>query len=66
MTLAEFFIENRDVSRASFAKNIGVSEPALSMYINRKRFPRAPVLIRIEQETNNQVTASDMAMDYYG
>lgn len=66
MTLAEFFTENRNVSRADFAKRIGVSEPALSNYVNGKRFPRAVVLIRIEQETDNQVTASDMAMDYYG
>jgi predicted transcriptional regulator len=65
MTLKEYLDANSEVTRADFAKRIGVSEAALSMYVSNKRFPKAFTLIQIERETQNQVTASDMAMDHY-
>ena len=46
-------------SRAEFAREIGVSEVAVTRYIGGKRTPRADVLARIASVTKGAVTPND-------
>jgi transcriptional regulator with XRE-family HTH domain len=53
------YLDRNDLSRADFAKQIGVSEVAVTRYIGGKRMPRPEVLSKIREATNGAVTPND-------
>jgi transcriptional regulator with XRE-family HTH domain len=58
MTLARF-LSSREITRAAFARRIGVSRVTLQRYLAGDRFPRPDVLRRIASVTLGEVTAND-------
>lgn len=47
------------MSRADFAKAVGVSEVAITRYVGGKRMPRPDLLVKIKEATRGAVTADD-------
>lgn len=60
MKLAEY-LETNDLSDAAFARAIGVERQAVGRYKNGERFPEKPILLKIFEVTNGQVSANDFA-----
>jgi transcriptional regulator with XRE-family HTH domain len=58
MTLQQF-LDQTNMSRAEFAKAIGVSEVAITRYIGGKRMPRPELLVKIVEATGGAVTPND-------
>jgi transcriptional regulator with XRE-family HTH domain len=58
MTLPEY-ITKHQITQAQFAKAIGVSEAALSRYVNGSRVPNSIIMRRIHSQTYGKVTAND-------
>jgi transcriptional regulator with XRE-family HTH domain len=56
------FLAEKDMSRAEFAKAIGVSEVSVTRYIGRTRIPQPAVMARINDVTNGQVTPNDFLL----
>jgi transcriptional regulator with XRE-family HTH domain len=59
MTISEFIAAN-SLTRAKFAKMIGVEEESVTRYMNGTRMPRRKQLDRILKVTNGAVTANDI------
>lgn len=54
MQLFEYMI-NKEVSQASFAKRIGVSQPTLSRYISGDIIPNVVIALEIQKATKGEV-----------
>jgi len=50
-------IDSSGLTRAAWAKRLGVSEPYLSQLINRRKTPSLEIAGRIERETGGAVPA---------
>lgn len=61
MKLDQYLDEN-DISRADFAKSIGVSEVSVTRYIGGTRMPRPTVQTRIFERTKGAVTPNDFLL----
>lgn len=55
----------RDKSHTEFAKAVNISTGHLSMILTGKRPPSLPLVNRIRQETNEEVTLEDLRPDLY-
>lgn len=55
------YLETKTVSDSDFADLIGVSRQAVHRYKTGERFPEKPVLTKIFEATNGEVTANDFA-----
>jgi transcriptional regulator with XRE-family HTH domain len=53
------FLDLNNISRADFAKVIGVSEVAITRYVGGRRMPRPELLVKIKEATNGAVTPND-------
>lgn len=53
------YLEREKISRASFGATIGVSEVAVTRYINGARIPRPEKMARIEAATGGAVKPND-------
>lgn len=61
MTLDEYFKkQDPKVSHADFAKRIGVTQAAISRYVNGERFPSPELIRKIHEATDKCVTANDL------
>lgn len=60
MKLADYLARN-DISRHEFAKQIGVTSEAVRQWLisSTDRMPQRPILARIVEATDGQVTALD-------
>jgi transcriptional regulator with XRE-family HTH domain len=56
------FISESGLSRADFAKAIGVSEVSVTRYIGGSRIPRPVVLAKISEVTKGSVTPNDFLL----
>ncbi len=59
MTISEF-LEANELTRAKFARLIGVNEASITRYMNGTRVPRREHLDRIYKVTKGAVTANDV------
>lgn len=55
------YLENSELSDAAFARLIGVERQAVGRYKAGDRFPEKPILLKIYEATNGQVSANDFA-----
>lgn len=53
------YLENKQISQAYFAEQIGVSQPTLSRYVNGVSLPSVVVGARIAEITQNLVSVND-------
>jgi transcriptional regulator with XRE-family HTH domain len=53
------FLDQNNISRADFARAVGVSEVAITRYVGGKRMPRTDLLVKIREATKGAVTADD-------
>lgn len=53
------YLSEMGMSKAAFAKLIGVSEEAVRRYVTGERKPDWPVLARIAKHTDGRVSADD-------
>lgn len=61
MTLDEYFrTQDPKISHADFAKRIGVTQAAISRYVNGERFPSPELIRKIHEATDMSVTANDL------
>jgi transcriptional regulator with XRE-family HTH domain len=61
MTLDEYFkAQDPKVSYAEFADRIGVTQAAISRYVDGKRFPSPELIRKIHEATDRSVTANDL------
>lgn len=58
MTLADFMKKN-DLARSYVAWKLGVTEPAVTRYLNGSRLPNAEVMIKIYRLTAGKVQPND-------
>lgn len=58
MKLASW-LEEKNINRRDFAGRIGVSEVAVTRYLNGDRIPRRAHMLRIAEVTSGEVTAND-------
>ncbi len=65
MTLDEYFkTQDPKVSHADFAKRIGVTQAAISRYVNGERFPSPELIRKIHEATAECVTANDLVKGF--
>lgn len=53
------YLASKEISQARFAKQIGVSQPTLSRYVNGDSIPSVVVGARIAEITQNLVSVND-------
>ena len=53
------YLANKEISQASFAEQVGVSQPTLSRYVNGDSLPSVVVGARIAEITQNKVSVND-------
>ena len=53
------YLANKEISQSRFAKQIGVSQPTLSRYVNGDSLPSVVVGARIAEITQNLVSVND-------
>jgi transcriptional regulator with XRE-family HTH domain len=58
------YLERHGETISAFARRTGTTRQAMWRYVKGKRLPPAPVLLRIEQATEGQVTTSDLARQF--
>jgi predicted transcriptional regulator len=58
MTLADF-LSDRKISQADFGARIGLTQAAISRYVDGLRMPRREHLVLIREATDGLVTAND-------
>ncbi len=56
------WLDKNGVTEVDFAKKIGTSYMSVNRYVNDKRIPRKPVMKKIFNKTDGQVTSAD----FYG
>lgn len=61
MTLSEW-LDDQEISDATFAERIGVTRQALHRYKTGKRTPRTNIIRKITAETLGQVRADDFVL----
>lgn len=54
------FLKDQEISAVKFAETIGVSQPAVGLWLSGKRMPEPEVLERIIEATKGQVTVQDL------
>jgi len=54
------FIEHQNITASEFAKMVGVSDGAMSLYISEDRFPRPKIAKRIILESGMAITWDDL------
>jgi len=59
MTLADY-LKHRGLTQVEFARLVGVSKSAITLYLNGDRVPRPAVAERIIKITKGRVTANDL------
>jgi transcriptional regulator with XRE-family HTH domain len=61
MTLDEYLEKQAPkLSHAEFGERIGVTQAAISRYLNGDRFPSPELIRKIQAATNDAVTANDL------
>lgn len=55
------YLDTNHISDAEFGRLIGVERQAVGRYRSGERFPAKPILNKIFEVTNGQVTANDFA-----
>lgn len=53
------YLSSRGISEAAFGAQIGVSQAAVNRYVRRSRIPTPPIMAKIVEATDGQVTAND-------
>lgn len=53
------YLSSRGISEAAFGSQIGVSQAAVNRYVRRSRIPTPPIMAKIVEATDGQVTAND-------
>jgi transcriptional regulator with XRE-family HTH domain len=54
------------LSRTELGERVGVSQAAISRYVNGERIPRPEIALKIEQATEGKVTIADHLAVYRG
>jgi transcriptional regulator with XRE-family HTH domain len=65
MTLEEYLEKQAPkLSHAEFGERVGVTQAAISRYLNGTRFPSPELIRKIQSATNDVVTANDLLVGF--
>ena len=56
----DFYLFINKISQVDFARKVGISDVQLSQYVKKRKNPRLPLAVRINELTDGKVTCKEL------